>query len=218
VGLLDGVHLGPRPASRHSILALLRRLASTPDATADELDLATGWLTLGKNLRRRLTTRWSSDAHYDNRPARKGVQTGALAEFMPVGVHRDSGSRSPALERGLADPLVPVPPAPHLPARRSPYLPPRAIEKMTDSWLWELANQMQNRNSGPGGLHRDAPRDLRLGTVHDESVPAYLAASSGCRRRSTAPAPIRTMEDSASDYAALLNDVSLLPEGNPVRR
>ena len=46
----------------------------------------------------------------------------------------------------------------------------QAVEDMTESWLWELANQIQNRDPRPGRLHRDAPQDLRLGP-DDEPVP-----------------------------------------------
>jgi germacradienol/geosmin synthase len=75
---------------------------------------------------------------------------------------------------------------------------------MTESWLWELANQIQNRIPDPvdylemrrATFGSDMTMNLcRMG--HGPSVPPEVYRSG----------PVRSMENAAVDFACLLNDV-----------
>ena len=80
----------------------------------------------------------------------------------------------------------------------------RAITEMTDSWVWELGNQAQNRIPDPIDYiemrRKTFGSDLTMSLsrlAHQGSVPADVY-----RLR-----PVVAMENAAADYACLLNDV-----------
>ncbi|MEU7789110.1 germacradienol/geosmin synthase [Amycolatopsis sp. NPDC049159] len=160
-----------------------------PDATADELDVTSDWLTWGTY----------ADDYYPVvfGPTRDLAAAKAanlrLSACMPL-----DGSPAPAplnaLESGLADLWARTAPADRLPVRR-------AVDTMTSSWLWELANQAQNRIPDPIDYiemrRRTFGSDLTAALARRGAVPAELA---GTR-------PVHTLENSAGDYAALLNDL-----------
>jgi germacradienol/geosmin synthase len=167
-----------------------------PDASADELDLSSGWLAWGT---------YGDDYYpvvYGHTRDLAGAKaaTSRLSAFMPV----DGGETPPpanALERGLAD----------LWARTTGPMGPdgrralrKAIEDMTDSWLWELANQADNRIPDP--VDYIEMRRLTFGSdltmslcrlAHEQRIPQEIYRSG----------PMRSLENAASDYAALTNDV-----------
>ncbi len=167
-----------------------------PDATADELDISSGWLAWGTY----------GDDYY---PAVFGhvrdlvgakACTDRLRYFMPV---ESAGTPTPAnaLERGLADlwsrTAGPMP----VEARRTFR---EAVEKMTDSWLWELANQAQHRVPEP--VDYIEMRRFTFGSdmtmslcrlAHADTIPAEVYRSG----------TMRSLEHAAMDYACLLNDV-----------
>lgn len=112
-----------------------------PDATPEELDLSSGWLTWGT-----YGDDWFPVVHGRSRDlAGARLANERLSLFMPL----DAASAPEpvnALERGLGDlwrrtagPMDEV-------ARRTFR---DAVESMTASWLWELANQAQNRIPDP---------------------------------------------------------------------
>ncbi|MFI9344560.1 germacradienol/geosmin synthase Cyc2 [Streptomyces sp. NPDC052773] len=79
-----------------------------------------------------------------------------------------------------------------------------SVNVMTESWLWELANQIQNRIPDPvdylemrrATFGSDMTMNLcRMG--HGPSVPPEVYRSG----------PVRSMENAAVDFACLLNDV-----------
>ncbi len=167
-----------------------------PDASVAELDLTTGWLTWGTY----------ADDYYPAVFGRTRDLAGAracnerLLEFMPV----DSTATPPpssALERGLAD----------LWSRTTGGMPVSArrtfrdtVEEMTGSWLWELANQMQNRIPDPVDYiemrRKTFGSDFTMSLsrlAHGDTVPPEIYQTR----------PIREMEHSAADYACLVNDV-----------
>jgi germacradienol/geosmin synthase len=167
-----------------------------PDATADELDLTTGWLTWGTY----------GDDYYPVVFGRTLDLAGAkacnarLSEFMPV---ESSATPTPvnALERSLADLWERTARPMTVTARRTFR---DAIETMTDSWLWELGNQLQNRIPDPVDYvemrRRTFGSDLTMSLSrigHGQTVPPEVYRSR----------PVRAMENSAMDYACLLNDV-----------
>ncbi|QPP10714.1 germacradienol/geosmin synthase [Streptomyces bathyalis] len=168
-----------------------------PDASPDELDLSSAWLAWGTY----------GDDYYPvvyGRPrdlAGAKAATDRLPAFMPLDDPSATPPSSTALERGLADlwfrtagPMAPD-------ARRALR---RAIEDMTGSWLWELANQTQNRIPDP--VDYIEMRRLTFGSdltmslcrlAHGGSIPPEIHRSG----------TMRSLENAACDYAALLNDV-----------
>ncbi|MGW2065576.1 germacradienol/geosmin synthase [Streptomyces sp. NBC_00121] len=167
-----------------------------PDATAEELDLSSGWLTWGT-----YGDDWFPVVHGRLRDlAGARLANARLSLFMPL-----DGSAAPepvnALERGLAD-LWQRTAAPMDERARRTFR--TAVESMTASWLWELANQAQNRIPDPVDyiemrrltFGSDLTMSLcRLG--HGKKVPEEIYRSG----------PLRSLENAAADYATLLNDL-----------
>jgi germacradienol/geosmin synthase len=167
-----------------------------PDATADQLDLTTGWLTWGTY----------GDDYYPVVFGRTRNLAGAkacterLSEFMPV-TSTITPAPVTALERGLADLWSHTAEPMTVSARRTFR---RAIEDMTGSWLWELDNHAQNRIPDPVDYiemrRKTFGSDLTMSLsrlAHGQTVPSEIY-----RTRT-----IQGMENSAKDYACLLNDV-----------
>jgi germacradienol/geosmin synthase len=167
-----------------------------PDATADGLDLTSDWLTWGTY----------ADDYYPMVFGATRDLAGAkaynlrLSAFMPVD---DAPLPTPAtaLETGLAE-LWPRTTAGMSPDNR--HAVRRAVDSMTSSWLWELANQAQNRIPDPIDYvemrRRTFGSDLTMSLSrfsHGRSVPPELY-----RTR-----PVQAIEHSATDVAALINDL-----------
>ncbi|MEV6316943.1 family 2 encapsulin nanocompartment cargo protein terpene cyclase [Streptomyces sp. NPDC051776] len=167
-----------------------------PDATPDELDLSSQWLTWGTY----------GDDYYPvvfGQPrdlAGAKAQNERLSAFMPL-----DGSPTPApanaLERSLADLWGRTAEPMEDWARRAFRT---TIEDMIESWLWELANQAQNRIPDPVDYiemrRKTFGSDLTMSLcrlAHGRRVPEEIYRSG----------PMRSLENAASDYAALLNDV-----------
>ncbi|MEV6162587.1 germacradienol/geosmin synthase [Streptomyces sp. NPDC052052] len=167
-----------------------------PDATPQELDLSSQWLTWGT-----YGDDWFPVVHGRARDlAGAKLANERLSLFMPL-----DGSATPApvnaLERGLADLWVKTSAPMDASGRRTFRT---AVEVMTASWVWELANQVQNRIPDPVDYiemrRRTFGSDLtmslcRLG--HGRKVPEEIYRSG----------PLRSLENAASDYATLLNDL-----------
>jgi germacradienol/geosmin synthase len=167
-----------------------------PDATLDELNLSGQWLAWGTY----------GDDYYPTIFGRSGDMAGAkaqnarLKELMPV---EGVSSVIPAnmLERGLADLWERTTPLMRLEARRNFR---NTLEVMLDSWLWELSNQHQNRIPDPIDYiemrRRTFGSDLTMSLSrfsHGQTVPPEIY-----RTRT-----IRSMENSATDFATMVNDV-----------
>lgn len=167
-----------------------------PDASPEALNLSSQWLTWGTY----------ADDYY---PAVFGrtrdlagakVTTKRLSEFMPIDLATMPVPVAP-MERSLAD-LWTRTAGPMTPENRRWFKD--AVETMTDSWLWELANQFQHRIPDPVDYiemrRRTFGSDLTMSLCrigHGQTVPPEIYRSR----------PIRAMENSAADYACLLNDV-----------
>lgn len=170
-----------------------------PEASPDQLDLSSAWLawgTYGDDLYPVLY-----GATRDLAGAR--LCTERLSLFMPVDCLAASALPPPLtpLERGLADLWVRTAGPMTIGARR---VFRQAIETMTDSWLWELANQAQNRIPDPVDYvemrRRTFGSDLTMSLCrisHGRTVPPEIYRSR----------PVFSLENSAVDYACLLNDV-----------
>ncbi|WP_131746372.1 family 2 encapsulin nanocompartment cargo protein terpene cyclase [Frankia sp. Cppng1_Ct_nod] len=196
MGMLDPV---PGIWDEHKLKAFDFALCSAgihPDATPDQLNLTTGWLTWGTY----------GDDYYPvifGRTRDIGGATASnkrLSEFMPV---ESTVVPVPvnALELGLADLWARTAEPMTVSARRTFR---HAVEDMIDSWLWELANQMQNRIPDPIDYiemrRKTFGSDLTMSLsrlAHGQAVPPEIY-----RTR-----PIRALENSAADYACLLNDI-----------
>lgn len=171
-----------------------------PEASAAELNVTACWLVWGT---------YADDyfpALFGDRRDWLGAKLSVsrLSAFMPL----------EAAE--LANPsAVPVGPLEHsladLWARSAPGLPPaarvtlrKAIIDMTESWLWELANQIQNRIPDPVDYiemrRKTFGADLTKGLSRmalDATLPEAIF-----RTR-----PIVNLENAVADYAGITNDV-----------
>ncbi|MEU2425618.1 germacradienol/geosmin synthase Cyc2 [Streptomyces sp. NPDC007851] len=167
-----------------------------PDATSGELDLSAQWLAWGTY----------ADDYYPLVFGTRGDLAGArlatarLSACMPVA---DEPATVPVtgMERGLADlwtrTTAAMGPADRLALKRS-------VDEMTESWLWEMSNQLQHRVPDPVDY-----LEMRRATFGSE-LTLNLA------RRGHAPAippevsrsgPVRSLENAAIDYGMLVNDV-----------
>ncbi|NEB73974.1 terpene synthase family protein [Streptomyces sp. SID14478] len=167
-----------------------------PDGTPEALDLSAQWLAWGT---------YGDDyyplvfGHRRDLAAAK-LCTQRLSDCMPV-----AGEAVPApvnaMERGLAD-LWSRTTGDMAPAQRQTLKD--SVEVMTESWVWEVANQLQNRIPDPidylemrrATFGADLTMSLcRLG--HGPAVPPDVYRSG----------PVRSLENAAVDYAMLVNDV-----------
>ncbi|GAA3056341.1 germacradienol/geosmin synthase Cyc2 [Streptomyces glomeratus] len=167
-----------------------------PDATPDGLDLSSQWLAWGTY----------GDDYYplvfghrrDLAAAR--LCTGRLSSCMPL-----DGEELPVPANGLERALI------GLWVRTTAGMTPdqrralrAAVDTMTESWLWELSNQLQNRIPDPvdylemrrATFGADLTKNLcRMG--HGPQVPPEVYHSG----------TVRALENAAIDYAMLTNDV-----------
>lgn len=201
MGLLE-----PQPGVPHSHVwdeALLRdhdlplcAAGIHPDATPAELDITSGWLAWGTY----------GDDYYPvvfGRPrdlAGAKACTDRLPAFMPLESEPVPAPLN-ALERGLADLWRRTAGPMDVAARRSFRT---AIEVMADSWLWELANQAENRIPDP--VDYVEMRRLTFGSDLTMSL-CRLSHSGQIPPGVYESGPVRAMENAVQDYAALLNDV-----------
>jgi germacradienol/geosmin synthase len=167
-----------------------------PDGSLPALDITAAWLVWGTY----------ADDYFPALYGRTRDMAGAkvfnarLSELMPIDHEPVPPPMSP-VERGLADIWARTAVSLSKDTRRRFR---RTIEDMTESWLWELANQMQNRIPDPvdyiemrrktfGSDLTASLARLRLG----DGIPAALLQTRA----------LRGIECSAQDYACLTNDV-----------
>ncbi|MEU6812086.1 germacradienol/geosmin synthase Cyc2 [Streptomyces sp. NPDC046831] len=167
-----------------------------PDATPEALELSAQWLAFGT---------YGDDyyplVHGHRRDlAAARLTTARLSACMPVDGEEPVVPVN-AMERALTD-LWARTTAGMTPGRRRTFR--RAIDTMTESWVWELSNQLQNRVPDPvdylemrrATFGSDLTISLcRMG--HGPAIPPEVYRSG----------PVRSLENAAMDYACLLNDV-----------
>ncbi|MFF9086720.1 germacradienol/geosmin synthase Cyc2 [Streptomyces sp. NPDC014991] len=167
-----------------------------PDATPEALDLSAQWLAFGT---------YGDDYYplvYGHRRdvAAARLTTARLSLCMPV-----DGERAPApadaMERALADLWARTTAGMTAGQRRTLRA---SVDKMTESWVWEVSNQLFDRIPDPVDyleMRRSTfGSDLTLSMCrmgHGPAIPAEVYASG----------PVRSLENAAIDYACLLNDV-----------
>nr|WP_239155528.1 germacradienol/geosmin synthase [Amycolatopsis sp. FDAARGOS 1241] len=194
MGILDGVVWDERKL--HAIDLPLCSAGIHPDASADELDLTSAWLAWGTY----------GDDYYPvvfgatrNLAAAK-LTTERFKLFLPLDGEPMPPPESP-LEAGLAD-LWSRTAGPMGREARAAFR--KAVVDMCESWLWELANQAENRIPDPIDYV-----EMRRKTFGSDLTMSLSRLSHG---RQVAPELYRTrtiqaIEHSAMDYACLLNDV-----------
>ncbi|WP_425828311.1 germacradienol/geosmin synthase Cyc2 [Streptomyces fractus] len=167
-----------------------------PDGSAEALDLSSQWLAWGTY----------GDDYYPlifghrRDPAAARLCTARLSDCMPV-----NGEETPppanAMERGLADLWRRTTAGMTAEQRRTLK---DSVEVMTESWVWEVVNQLQQRIPDPVDYlemrRATFGSDLTLSlcrTGHGPAVPPEIYRTG----------PVRALENSAIDYAMLVNDV-----------
>ncbi|WP_149826188.1 germacradienol/geosmin synthase Cyc2 [Streptomyces tailanensis] len=167
-----------------------------PDATPEALDLSSRWLAWGTY----------GDDYYplvfgqrrDLAAAR--LTTARLSDCMPV-----EGEAIPVpvngMERGLID-LWALTTARMTPDERRTLK--ASVDKMTESWVWEVMNQLHHRVPDPVDYlemrRATFGSDLTLSMCrmgHGPQIPPEVYRSG----------PVRSLENAAIDYACLINDV-----------
>ncbi|MGA5203904.1 germacradienol/geosmin synthase Cyc2 [Streptomyces variegatus] len=167
-----------------------------PDATPEALALSAQWLAWGT---------YGDDYYplvYGHRRdlAAARLTTARLSACMPI-----AGEEPPlpgnAMERSLLDLWVRTTAEMTPEARRTLK---DAIDVMTESWVWELSNQLQNRVPDPVDYlemrRATFGSDLTLSLCrmgHGPAVPPEVYRSG----------PVRSLENAAMDFACLVNDV-----------
>ncbi|MGY1581317.1 germacradienol/geosmin synthase Cyc2 [Streptomyces sp. MN13] len=167
-----------------------------PDGSEEALDLSAQWLAWGTY----------GDDYYplvfghrrDLAAAR--LTTARLSACMPIAGETPIVPVN-AMERGLCDLWLRTTAGMDEDARRELKA---TVDVMTESWVWEVANQIQNRVPDPvdylemrrATFGSDMTMSLcRMG--HGPAVPPEVYRSG----------PVRSMENAAVDFACLLNDV-----------
>ncbi|MFF3942215.1 germacradienol/geosmin synthase Cyc2 [Streptomyces phaeofaciens] len=168
-----------------------------PDATEQALDLSAHWLAWGTY----------GDDYYplvfggrrDLAAAR--LTTSRLSACMPV-----DGAEAPVvpvngMERGLID-LWARTTAGMTPGQRRTLRD--AVDKMTESWVWELSNQLQNRVPDPVDY-----LEMRRATFGSDLTLSLcrMGAGPAIPPEVYRSGPVQALENAAIDYACLTNDV-----------
>ncbi|MBG0832631.1 germacradienol/geosmin synthase [Planomonospora sp. ID67723] len=167
-----------------------------PDATAEQLILATDWLawgTYGDDYYPRVfgTARDLTGAKLTNR---------RLREFMPLDLSPVPVPLN-GVERGLAD-LWPRTAGPMPAQSRRAFR--TAVEDMVDSWLWELAGHAQNRVPDP--VDYIEMRRMTFGSDMTMNL-ARLAPGRRIPAELYRTREFLGMANAAQDYACLVNDL-----------
>jgi germacradienol/geosmin synthase len=168
-----------------------------PKGSAPELNLTACWLVWGT---------YADDyfpAIYGNNRDMAGAKVfnARLGAFMPLDDSTPPAIPTNPVERGLADIWSRTAGPMSLTART---LFRRAIQDMTDSWVWELANQIQNRIPDPIDYI-----EMRRKTFGSDLTMSLSRLSQG----SEIPIEIyntrsmRSLENSATDFACFTNDI-----------
>lgn len=168
-----------------------------PEATGPQLNLTACWLV------------WGTYAD-DYFPALYGhtrdwvgakVFNARMAAFVPDDPTAITTIPMNPVERGLADLWIRTA-GPMSKHDRQQFR--RAILDMTESWVWELANQIQNRIPDP--IDYVEMRRKTFGSDLTMSL-SRLAHGSQLPPEIFRTRPMRSIENAASDYACFINDV-----------
>ncbi|MGV9427618.1 germacradienol/geosmin synthase Cyc2 [Streptomyces sp. NPDC003656] len=167
-----------------------------PDATPEGLDLSAQWLAWGT---------YGDDYYplvYGHRRdlAAARLTTARLSQCMSLEGPPEIVPAN-AMERALID-LWQRTTAPMTAEQRVTLK--AAVDVMTESWVWELSNQLQNRVPDPVDY-----LEMRRATFGSDLTLSMCRAGRGpaIPPEVYASGPVRSLENAAMDYACLLNDV-----------
>ncbi|MFJ9737803.1 germacradienol/geosmin synthase Cyc2 [Streptomyces sp. NPDC101166] len=168
-----------------------------PDATPEALDLSAAWLAFGT---------YGDDYYplvYGHRRdlAAARLTTARLSACMPVEGDAPAVVPVNAMERALIDLWGRTTAEMDAEQRRTLR---GAVDAMTESWVWELSNQLQNRVPDPVDY-----LEMRRATFGSDLTLSLCRMGHG---PAVAPeiyrsGPVRSLENAAIDYACLVNDV-----------
>jgi len=168
------------------------------DATPEQLELSSNWLAWGTYADDFFPAVFGRSADL---PAARAA-TERLLQLMPVDPSAPSPAPVGGIERGLADlwrrTAGPLPQA----SRAGLH---QAIEVMLESWLWELANQVQNRIPDPVDYV-----EMRRHTFGSELTMSLARIALG---EDVIPAElyqhrvVHEMETAAEDFCCMVNDL-----------
>ena len=166
-----------------------------PDATADGLDLTSAWLAWGTYADDAYPRLWGRSPDL----AAAKLSNDRLKELMPID---NAHTLVPAsgMERGIADLWTRTAGPMSEDARRQFR---GAVERMLDSWLWELDNQHANRIPDPVDY-----MEMRRRTFGSELTMSLSRIGHGgsLPKEIYRTRPVRSLENAAMDYACLMND------------
>ncbi|MEG4206351.1 family 2 encapsulin nanocompartment cargo protein terpene cyclase [Microcoleus sp. Pol7_A1] len=168
-----------------------------PKGSEDELNLTACWLVWGT---------YADDyfpAIYGNNRDIVGAKVfnARMSVFMPLDNSTPPAVPTNPVERGLADIWYRTAGPMSLTARTEFR---RAIQDMTDSWVWELANQIQNRIPDP--IDYIEMRRKTFGSDLTMSL-SRLAQGGEIPMEIYYSRPIRSLENSAADFSCFTNDI-----------
>ena len=168
-----------------------------PKGSEDELNLTACWLVWGT---------YADDyfpAIYGNNRDIVGAKVfnARMSVFMPLDDSTPPAVPTNPVELGLAD-IWSRTAGPMSLTARTEFR--RAIQDMTDSWVWELANQIQNRIPDP--IDYIEMRRKTFGSDLTMSL-SRLAQGGEIPMEIYYSRPMRSLENSAADFACFTNDI-----------
>ncbi len=168
-----------------------------PNGSEPELNLTACWLVWGT---------YADDyfpAIYSNQRDLIGAKlfNSRMGLFMPLDDSTPPAIPTNPVERGLAD-IWSRTAGPMSSTARAEFR--RAIQDMTDSWVWELANQTQNRIPDPIDYI-----EMRRKTFGSDLTMSLSRLSQGGEipMEIYYSRPMRSLENAAADFACFTNDV-----------
>jgi germacradienol/geosmin synthase len=167
-----------------------------PDADLEQLKVSSGWLAWGTYADDYFPVVFGTNRNL----AAAKLANDRLSLFMPLDLGRTPEPVNP-VERGLEDLWRRTAAPMNEPARKEFRA---AVEKMTESWLWELANQAQNRIPDP--VDYVEMRRRTFGSDMTASL-AKLASWDSVPPEIYDTRVMRELETAAQDYACFTNDL-----------
>jgi germacradienol/geosmin synthase len=168
-----------------------------PKGSEHELNLTACWLVWGT---------YADDyfpAIYGNNRDLAGAKVfnARLSAFMPLDDSTPPAVPTNPVEKGLAD-IWSRTAGPMTANARAEFR--RAIQDMTDSWVWELANQTQNRIPDPIDYI-----EMRRKTFGSDLTMSLSRLSQGGEipMEIYYSRPMRSLENAAADFACFTNDI-----------
>ena len=165
------------------------------DATLEELKLSSDWLAWGTYGDDWFPRAFTAD------PVAAKIGNDRLSLFMPLDTRAPVPEPTNAVERGLAD-LWRRTAGPMPEAARAQFRV--AVQDMTSSWVWELANDAQHRIPDP--VDYIEMRRKTFGADMTASL-TRLAASNSVAPEIYRTRVMRELETAAQDYACFTNDL-----------